>query len=334
MITIHKDITPYSGDLVSIYDRHVLQFSSNQPNTHAKLIIQQIINNTPLGYYEYKIYPKPKISRYELNLGEIARKIIPYNKDDDFDYFKIDQWGNRFEYGRKLITKLRVYLRVYSNQSIVDSKTMQYNFIKAVNYDCLKYKNHSLPACPAIFDADPKYITIYKGYPMEVVVNYNNRSFGRVCVSNGTQITQGFAGLPRIVNKCGTYIKWLNQEGTYSYLLFEKNKIIDFSTKSLGSIFQYGLDDKIEIERGKKVSKFLSLQTNLPFDRIKEAEDILMATHIYLYTFERFTNPKANPKAWQRVRIADKKFRYADNTNSIITLTIQIKLPEILTHRF
>ncbi len=130
-----------------------------------------------------------------------------------------------------------------------------------------------------------------------------------------------------IVDKCGTYIKWRNQQGAYSYLLFESNRIKELSIKSLGTVYANNSDYPEQLGIGKKGRYTQKIYTRVPISEENVLHSLLLSPEVYIYEAERFSGENK----WSRIRIVNKKLKYEDKGNNFIALTAICEVSEPVT---
>lgn len=107
---------------------------------------------------------------------------------------------------------------------------------------------------------------------------------------------------------CGTYLRWLNSYGGWSYWLFE-SKPVDASATDRGGIVQsFTADPFIEEifrELPKTKEQRVSVGTRLDEAwKIVHLDDLELSNHVYVYTKAKGTVEEGTDEsAWQRVKI-------------------------------
>lgn len=143
------------------------------------------------------------------------------------------------------------------------------------------------------------------------------------CVNNS--VLQNWNG--KTADKCGIYLKWLNQQGAYSYHLFDKTSINKFTAKSTGTIIDNSDEYKGLLDIGKKLKKQKEIYTKLHVNHMPLIESLLSSIEVYIYTAERYS--KQNK--WTRIRIVAADIQYKQKYNGIVPVTVTCELPEPLT---
>lgn len=109
------------------------------------------------------------------------------------------------------------------------------------------------------------------------------------------------------VDECGTYIKWLNPYGGYSYWLFDDVVEQETKTKSLGFI-KKNIENQPESlntfkHLGYRTEKKYRLESKTPISEefIDEVETLLSSPEVYLYQSKRFSGVSR----WQKIIISE-----------------------------
>ncbi len=131
----------------------------------------------------------------------------------------------------------------------------------------------------------------------------------------------------QIIDKCGIYVKWLNQQGAYSYHMFEHNSIKELSAKSAGAIYDNNSDYDELLEIGKKGRYIQRIHTKLPVSEQKVLHSLMLTPEAYIYRGARFSGENK----WERVRIINPNLKYADKNNNFISFTAVCELIKPLT---
>lgn len=143
-----------------------------------------------------------------------------------------------------------------------------------------------------------------------------------------------FVELVKSDSMCGTYIKWLNQSGGYSYWLFNASQD-NVSSKSIGNVnndFYNVRDSKSQFKslgRTTTVKRTLRYE-HLSLDDIRLLETILDSPRISLYTGERFS-PNPQGRNWIDVSIDSKNLLSRNFKGKVPDGNITINLPERYT---
>lgn len=125
---------------------------------------------------------------------------------------------------------------------------------------------------------------------------------------------------------CGSYLKWFNKSGGWSYWLFEPIEIDELNTGNIGEI-QKGFEDWREsigtsFSTGKtaNIRRSISAEGLEPyeFDYVKEIAD---SPIIYFYHGSQNTIPT---KPWEVVRLRQGTFRVKDKYNKFRSINFDI----------
>jgi hypothetical protein len=133
-----------------------------------------------------------------------------------------------------------------------------------------------------------------------------------------------------VVDKCGVYLKWANDQGAFDYWLFEKNYIDKKDTDELGMVNNdyENIEDTISrmLSLGKQSGNSIELFANGVYSQeIDRVLAILDSPKVYLYTGEK--DEAESPDKWMEVsvegggEISSRKNRY--------NISIQMNIPKI-----
>lgn len=139
--------------------------------------------------------------------------------------------------------------------------------------------------------------------------------------------------IKRIESNCGIYLKWFNQNGGYSYWLFDKFYTDTTSTKTIDEI--NGKYDNLQnvnsfsIITGKEGNSTYKITT--PFNVLYKEylTSILTSPSIEMYVHQSPFN-QIDVNKFIAVKLSDGSFSF-NNKNSNYKLELTITLPEILT---
>lgn len=143
-----------------------------------------------------------------------------------------------------------------------------------------------------------------------------------------------FLELEKIDAICGTYIRWMNQYGTFNYWLFEFNQDA-FSSKSLGDI----TNDYFNIAESKSPNRSLGrtstqvktlVYEDLNTQDINILKGIIESPRISLYTGQLFA-PNPNGLNWIDVSMRNKNIVSNNFKDRIPNGSITINLPDRYT---
>ena len=134
-------------------------------------------------------------------------------------------------------------------------------------------------------------IKSFKGYPLEYGLIDNSNNYTRnlystsVADSNVIQLDKGQ----------GKYLKWQNQQGGYSYWLFDCVYQESLRTKSIGKYRESFNNTNSLLELGKTATKRTFLNTSLELKEIPLIESLALSSKVYLYDGDYdLTTPSAN----------------------------------------
>lgn len=132
----------------------------------------------------------------------------------------------------------------------------------------------------------------------------------------------------------GVYLKWLNNQGGYSYWLFENTYATDRSVKDLGELDRdfSNLADSFgrTTQIGRKAQDTLKLVAELltPPQR-NIVQNLLESPKVYLFTGTPFG--RSNYHNWVEVSVKTNSARIKNPRQELTNLTIDIELPERYT---
>lgn len=133
--------------------------------------------------------------------------------------------------------------------------------------------------------------------------------------------------------ECGTYLKWFNQQGSYSYWKFPERKVNQLKSRNISDID----NDFKNIENttsnisttGKTGGRNINTISQLLSEyEVQHLEQIFTSPKVYLLTAERFT--KIELEDWSEVKIYDSTLSYPPKATRY-KIPIRIELPKLNT---
>ncbi|MFJ1490752.1 hypothetical protein [Capnocytophaga canis] len=139
----------------------------------------------------------------------------------------------------------------------------------------------------------------------------------------------------RVVNECGTYVKWLNSFGGYSYWLFNSITEEHSKTKSLGTIRKLVGNQSESLNTFKHLGfaqeKSYRLESILPIpaEEIEEVKTLLTSQEVYLYLAERFSTESK----WQKIIVQEGSVKNIQNKVGVYTFEFTYQLHNVKTQK-
>ncbi len=294
---------------LSIYNSQILAFQETSTK-NIKAIISFEVDNK---FKNLILYPDPK-RIYFFYIDEIA-KLFFTSYEDDYEY---NPNIPTYHTGLKLIKSVKFKVTIYPVN--ITQNFGKYIFLKSTNsfYVSNPYNYKKLLA--------PQQKLIYfKGYPFEFSLLLAS-TVKRYLVNFGNYENIYLLSLfpSKVVDKCGIYVKWFNQQGAYSYYLFDKNSIVNIKTGKSEILSINNLDKVHFFETRKNINKTQTLNVKIPIEDKVLIESLLMSVETYVYTGERYKNTNS----WKRIIIENNNFKYKNKQNGIIDFIINFKIPQ------
>lgn len=126
---------------------------------------------------------------------------------------------------------------------------------------------------------------------------------------------------------CGTYLKWLNHLGGYSYFLFDQVQVDRHLIKSAGQTVNTAINERnfpfFELE--KEESRRRTLEGTAPDQAtVNLFKSLIKSNEVYLYTGEK--GDQADETTWMKVKVADGSYSFS-NKIAAVQFRFQIELP-------
>lgn len=131
------------------------------------------------------------------------------------------------------------------------------------------------------------------------------------------------------VNKeCGTYLKWFNNLGGYSYFLFDNVQIDRHQITDQGFILDNEIQDPVlnkyfELEKDEVITRSIQAVAS-DESEIRLLKSIVSSNEVYLYTGEKNDEPSSSK--FLKVKIIPGSYIFSNKKN-IGILNITIELP-------
>lgn len=135
-------------------------------------------------------------------------------------------------------------------------------------------------------------------------------------------------------NKCGTYLKWVNQNGGYSYWLFDRVHQEDWKVTNLDN-FNSNFDNLQNLiggvkSLGKEATETRKLTTKLSGNDKEYIKDLLVSPRVQMYVSNQ-PYEKITPYNFIDVILNDGGFTINNSKSNNLKMDIQITLPAINT---
>lgn len=138
--------------------------------------------------------------------------------------------------------------------------------------------------------------------------------------------------LKKLNEPCGTYLKWFNPQGGYSYYLFDKFHNDAISTSSAGMVSQnqflnIGSDQPSGFQKslGKVGSRSIKLKTTADENELKHLDGLFMSPSVQMYTSHR----AFEAGQWIDIEVTNSGFTNKTKKN-MQTVDVDIELPELI----
>lgn len=156
-----------------------------------------------------------------------------------------------------------------------------------------------------------------------------NDGFNSCTITSGSNIINFF--VEKIQSYCsGTYLKWMNSFGGWSYWLFYKGNE-NISVKEMGVIDNdfNNLSDTVSpsYSLGNESQNVISLvQENITPNEMELLRDLLDSVKVYLFTGVPFT--QSSDKDWLEVTIKGSQYRLSNSREKLNSLSLTVELPD------
>ena len=145
------------------------------------------------------------------------------------------------------------------------------------------------------------------------------------------ELTISLANVPSvdesIDEECGTYLKWLNNYGGYSYFLFSSVQIDRHQIRSKGQTQNIEIDQPNNpyLELEKDQTRRRSLEGTAPDkETVSLFKSLIDSSEVYLYTGEK--DEIADASKWMTVKLIDGSYSFPNKIEAI-QFRFQIELP-------
>lgn len=130
----------------------------------------------------------------------------------------------------------------------------------------------------------------------------------------------------------GVYIRWIDDNGCWSYWLFSSKYTENKSVRTLDSyrVNEQDITTQYESEliMGKEGEKAYTVyDTNITSDEANQLKSLPDSPRIELYNGKYGDNVRELSKAWQTIALVDSSFMFYTTKRDIINLTMQFKKP-------
>lgn len=126
---------------------------------------------------------------------------------------------------------------------------------------------------------------------------------------------------------CGTYLKWLNNLGGYSYWLFNHVQIDNHQISDNGKTVNTQIDESnfpfLELDKTETIRRSIE-STAKDRNEVALFKSLIRSKEVYLYTGEK--GDVADESTWMRVKTVPNSYSFSSKF-SIHKLRLQIELP-------
>ncbi len=308
MIEILSDIKNESG-FIPAYTNYEIVFkhSDNEADRAVITCLDQHV----------LLYPDPYgIFRFAA-CNFVACLISDFN--DEYSY---SEHSDPVAGGGRLWHAFDFEVRMYKDADVIDDLNLSYyRFLKSTDQYNSKIEDFIGKILAPIQD-----LKCYVGYPFEYST-LDQHLIRRYLVQTGASNTQ--IRPCRAIDACGVYVKWLNQQGAYSYHLFKPQSEMRLSTKSGGVVMDNRSAYRHVQEIGKRGVFTQKIHTRVHVNERDLLISIMLSPEIYLYRGERFSGSNT----WERVRVISKEFKFKDKSNNFVSFEATCELSEPLTQK-
>ncbi|WP_339875194.1 hypothetical protein [Olleya marilimosa] len=155
-------------------------------------------------------------------------------------------------------------------------------------------------------------------------------SLNKLEIFNNGVLTTNF-NLKKVPAKCGVYLKWFNNDGGYSYYLFDEYYNSSSTFKSVGEVSRNSFNNVIDglksptMNIGKEGSENLAVRTVADENEVQHLKSLFSSPSVQMWSSN---NPFINGK-WQTVTISGNHSYSTKKALNEVKLTIN--LPEQIT---
>lgn len=127
--------------------------------------------------------------------------------------------------------------------------------------------------------------------------------------------------------KCGTYLKWLNNLGGYSYWLFSPIQQDDHNIGDNGLTLNSAIDERnfrwFEEEKTEIIRRTIESRA-IDADEIELFKTLIRSNEVYLFTGEFAETADADD--WITIKVVPNTYTFKNKINAV-QFSVQIELP-------